>query len=294
MTKRLSVCVILPILLLVTAQVCAQNRVVVMSINTEWFWDSEEPHEGSVAIGPRGNPPTENEVNLEAYTIARFITEQNANIVGLIEVENQNVVDKIRGYLPEQDWVTVFDKGRDSMTGQDVAILTRFSVITGTTTDLGHLTGEHRPSKVLGVGLNVGSNRVYVVVAHLISKRSSNDIKRLNQASHIRNHTIDIQSSYDHTIILGDMNDTPDSPPLRRLRGLDDDSSDFIQTAIVSVADPAYSYKYNNHRQLIDHILLSESLLPAFDALSTGQRHRTIDLGPISDHRAVVVGFVLN
>lgn len=167
-------------------------------------------------------------------------------------------------------------------------------MIDGTMTDLGHLTGQHRPSKVLGVGLNIGSNSVYVVVAHLISKRSSNDTRRLNQANHIRNHTIDIQSSYDHIVIIGDMNDTPDSPSLRRLRGLDDGSSDFIQTAIVSGADPAYPYTYSGQKQLIDHILLSESLQPAFGALSTDQRHRTIDLGPISDHRAVVVEFDLD
>ncbi len=51
---------------------------------------------------------------------------------------------------------------------------------------------------------------------------------------------------------------------------------------------------YENEEQLIDHILLSPSLESDFNAASTGERHRTIDLGPISDQRAVIVPFEQN
>jgi hypothetical protein len=80
------------------------------------------------------------------------------------------------------------------------------------------------------------------------------------------------------------------------LCGLDnlDPSDDYIQTAITTGSNPAYSYIYDNRRQLLDHILLSPTLQSAFNASGLNERYKTIDLGPISDHRAVMVNFKLN
>jgi predicted extracellular nuclease len=280
--------------LLVLAELNAQTEVNIMSLNTEWFWDSENPHEGTIAFGPRGNPPTEMEVKLEAYSIARIISEYKANIVGLIEVENQTVADLIRSYLPEPDWKTIFIKGRDSSTGQDVALLTRFEVIAGSETNYADTPGDKRPSKILGAALNIGSETVFVIVTHFLSKRSDNDANRLKQANYVREEVRRIMNNFDHIVILGDLNDLPDSPPLQRVRGLDDADEDFIQTAITTGTDAAYSYIFNDEKQLIDHILLSPSLEDEFGAMDLGSRHKTIDLGPISDHRAVMVNIVLD
>ena len=57
-----------------------------------------------------------------------------------------------------------------------------------------------------------------MVVAHLISRRSENDSKRLAQASVIRRHIVKAIAKGRHVIVMGDMNDTPETPVLRRLR----------------------------------------------------------------------------
>jgi hypothetical protein len=294
MRKKLPELSVILLAVLTVAQLSAQTEVGIMSINTEWFWDHVEPHEGQTAIGPRGNAPSERAVNLEAFAIAQMILAHQANIVGLVEVESENVVDLIVSYLPA-GWTRVFVRGRDTFTGQDVALITSFDVISGTATNFGTLTGTDRPSKILGVGLNVGTSQLYVIVTHLISKRSSNDAKRLRQAQHIRPQAISVLGSgFDHAVILGDINDEPGSPPLNALLGLNDTSGNFIQTAITTGPDAAFSFVFDGRQQLIDHILLSPTLASVFDISNAEQRLRGIDLGPISDHRAVMVRFELN
>ncbi len=58
-----------------------------MSINTEWFWDELEPHEGTIAVGPVGHGAHAKEVELEAFAIATLIQIHQADVVGLVEVE---------------------------------------------------------------------------------------------------------------------------------------------------------------------------------------------------------------
>ena len=172
----------------------------------------------------------------------------------------------------------------------------------GTVTNFPDLEGEFQeggqtktvtPSKLLGVGIEIGGESFFVIVAHLISKRSSNDPKRLGQADAIRNAVLAKIGGFDHVIVMGDLNDLPDSPPLRRVRGFDDSGPVFIQTGRTSGPDPSFSFIFQGNKQLIDHILLSPSLQTAFSAVPVGQRHVSIDLGPISDHFAVSTKIVL-
>jgi hypothetical protein len=129
-----------------------------MTINAEWFWDENPPQEGHIAFGPAGNPPTTKQVELEAYGIAQVILRADADLVALTEVEGNTAASRILKYLPS-GWSLAFDKGRDSATGQDVAILHRLSLVEGTVTDFpdayGTYQGERkRPSKILGAALS--------------------------------------------------------------------------------------------------------------------------------------------
>jgi len=258
------------LLLVVKAQ-----ALTVMSINTEWLWDGIAPHEGQVALGAVGNPPSPNQVELEAFAIALVINHNNADIVGLVEVEGLPVVERILPYL-NGDWKIVFKKGRDSYTGQDVALLTKLDIIDGTITNFPSTQGSFsnvtaRPSKVLGVGLRDGNEDYFIIVAHLISKRSSNDNKRAAQANAVAQSAVSNASSYDHVIVMGDLNDTLESDTLNQLVT--------VGLHSVSGADD-YSYEYKGNKELIDHILVT-------DGLKVGAEFDTLDLGPVSDHRAV-------
>ena len=264
------------------------GAVTVMALNAEWFWDSNPPHEGRIAIGPAGSPPSRMQVQVEAYAIALRILQQDPDIVALTEVENENVVRLVRDWLGS-NWRVVWKKGRDNITGQDVAILTCLSVQAGTVSKLRDikkgtaLNGETsaRPSKALAVLLRDGDTTHLVIALHLVSKRGDNDDKREAQAAAVRNYLRTAAPKADSVIILGDLNDTPDSNTLAVLQGSHDDGVKLFQSSKLHGSGDEWSYEYEGERQLIDHILITKPL-------QQSGRFFTVDLGPISDHRAVV------
>ena len=267
------------------------HAITVMTANMEFFWDSKEPHEGArIVFGTIGSPPSPHQVQLEAFAMAQVIRQQKADVVGLTEVENRDVVDLIRGYLGK-GWKVVFKKGRDTGTGQDVAILHRFRVVRGSIDNWSDAskgesvdgTKKAKPSKVLGVKLRHGQETFYVVVTHLISKRADNDNKREAQADAVRKVVAARMADVDHTIVMGDFNDTPGSPTLKRIRGigLRDGKPKLAQIATVSGPNADFTYVFKGKKNLIDHILVSPGL-------ASGAKFYTVYLGPISDHRAAV------
>jgi len=280
------------LLALLMSPLSLADEIVLMSINTEWFWDELPPHEGNIAIGAIGRPPSSEYVDLKAWAIAHMIEDAGADVVALTEIESDDVVQRIADFLGP-DWEIAFDKGRDGITGQDVAMITPHDIDTASISDLPNAFGNGatltnvRASKVLGVEIEIDGDDFLFVAAHLISKRTAgNDDKRLGQADGIRLEILGRFSTVDHIVIMGDLNDTPGSPPLNRIRGLDDSQPDFIQTGRVGGPDPSFSFTFQGVDQLIDHILLSPSLQSAFDAIATDDQHVSIDTGPLSDHRA--------
>ncbi|MCF6441051.1 endonuclease/exonuclease/phosphatase family protein [Pseudoalteromonas luteoviolacea] len=251
------------------------HAMTVMSLNTEWFWDGQLPHEGQIAMGPAGSPPSPKQVELEAFAIAQIIKNKDAKIVALSEIENITVAEKITHYLGPE-WKVIFSKGRDHYTGQDVAILTTFSVIKGSISNLKGTKGiyqstEATPSKALSVGLESNGISYLVTAAHLISKKSGNNLKRAAQANSISRHINAHKHNYDHYIVLGDLNDTPNSETLLQLQS----------TGLKQISSPSdFSYIYRGKKQLIDHILVSQGL-------STNAKFGNIFMGPISDHYGV-------
>lgn len=273
----------LVLLLLLTANSYATT---IIALNTEWLWDTSEPHEGQVVGYAQDNirPPSPKEYILETYAIAKTIEAYDADIVGLVEIENEAVAQKIKSFLSDE-WSLAFMKGRDSYTGQDVAILTRYDVIPDTLSNLPDFEGNaggvtKKPSKVIAVGLKDDAGKTYYVVAtHFLSKRSNNDTKRLAQADAVRQAIKAQFNNYDHFVVLGDINDLPNSPVLKRLRGLDDQETNLVQPADIS---EDYSYIYDGRKQLIDHILVDAQL-------ASGGKLETILLPEaITDHRMVV------
>lgn len=266
------------------------HAVNVVSINAEWLWDHNPPHEGRVVGTKSSNsiqPPTAEAYNNELRLISKKILDLDADIVGMIEIEGEHVLADLVALLPGYDYV--FVKGRDTFTGQDVGILTRFKItgsissnpdIYTTSTDTGKLI---RPSKVVTAGLTDGTTSYFVVVAHLISKRnntSAKDAKRVAQAKAIRKSVLNHQGSFDRLIVLGDFNDTPQSLPLKHLKGEFDNGTSLIQWA----KPEDYSYTFYGKNQLIDHILLDHRVKKA--------EFFNVDMpGAITDHRISVLTF---
>lgn len=260
------------------------NALTITTINAEWLWDDKEPHEGQVVGYDEGDirPPTEKQYQTKVDLIAKAIKKIDADIVALVEIEGKHVAEDIAALLP--DWNVAYQDGRDTFTEQDVAILTKFEILNGTVSNLPDFFGTSSvtnkkvtPSKVLGVGLKEGDKTYYVVAAHLSSKRNNSkekDAKRAAQAEAIRKAVVSQYPNYDHFVVLGDMNDLPESKPLKFLLGKFDDEKNLVQVA----TKENYSYVYKGKKQLIDHILVDSGLADAkFENEDLPQN--------ISDHR---------
>ena len=147
-------------------------EIDILLLNTNFFFDNEKPH-GAV-VGKSVPVPTAEQYEEKAKGIAKLIDTREADIVGLAEVENQAVLEKLKSYLANPyDWQIVFDKGRDNHTGQDVAILTKFQIVEGSVTNFPDEREVYfvdsqecnvNPSKILGVELKIGSEPFYILI----------------------------------------------------------------------------------------------------------------------------------
>ena len=271
-------------------------EIDIFLLNTEFFFDNKEPH-GEV-VGKSVPVPTAEQYEAKAKALAELIDTHKANIVGLVEVENRAVLEKIKSYLATpDDWQIAFDEGRDNYTGQDVALLTKFRITRGSATNFPDEREiyfvddqEHdvNPSKILGVELKIDNQPFYVLIAHLISRRNQNDAKRLAQATVVRRQAVKAMMGEKNVIVMGDINDTPGTPVINRLRGFDDIWGDFLQTANAVETDNRYTYIHEGQKNLIDHILISPSLRNEFRNVEKGKRCEIIDVNGLSDHRAIL------
>ncbi len=271
-------------------------EIDIFLLNTEFFFDNKEPH-GQV-VGQSVPVPTAEEYEAKAKAIAELIDTHEADIVGLVEVENRAVLEKVKYYLANpDDWQIAFDEGRDTYTGQDVAILTKFRVVPGSATTFPDEREiyfvddqEHdvNPSKILGVELKIDNQPFYVLITHLISRRNPRDAKRLAQATVLRRQAVKAMMEDKNVIVMGDMNDTPGTPVINRLRGFDDIWGDFLQTANVVEVEDRYTYIHEGQKNLLDHILISPSLRNEFRNVEKTKRCEIIDVSELSDHRAIL------
>ena len=112
--------ILLTFLMLMPLQVFAVN---VIEINTEWLWDSSDPHEGRVVgVDKKIKPPSLHEYNDELNYYASIIEQNDADIVVLIEIEGCYVADDVSRSL-SGSWEVVCQKGIDTFTAQDVALI---------------------------------------------------------------------------------------------------------------------------------------------------------------------------
>ena len=274
----------------------ADIEIDIFLLNTEFFFDNKKPH-GEV-VGKSVPVPTPEQYEAKARTIAELIDTHKVNIVGLVEVENRAVLEKVKYYLTDpDDWQIAFDEGRDAYTGQDVAILTKFRVVGGSATnfpserEVYFVEGKEydvNPSKILGVELRIDNQPFYLLITHLISRRNPRDAKRLAQATVVRRQAVKAMMADKNVIVMGDINDTPGTPVINRLRGFDDIWGDFLQTANAVEAADRYTYIHEGQKNLLDHILISPSLRDEFRNVEKGEQCEIIDVGELSDHRAIL------
>lgn len=119
-----------------------------------------------------------------------------------------------------------------------------------------------RPSKVVGAVVATPEGDVALVTSHFLSKRNaSNDEPRAAQADAVRQNFLSLfqRNGVRHGIVLGDLNDTPNSLPLTILT-----SNGILKNTLYSNNRTATSndcsFTYAGECELIDHILKTDSL----------------------------------
>jgi endonuclease/exonuclease/phosphatase family metal-dependent hydrolase len=243
-----------------------------------------------------------------AQHVAQVIAGINADVVALSEVGNDTDVAELNAEIADlgvnYPHVEVCDC-TDNTTQQHVAVLSRFPLtnvidrLPGRAIYDEELDDPEREedtgiSKGMRISFQADGQTFHLYVLHLASERGGNeqDQQRIAQASIVRRHYLPDLNNGGHIIVVGDLNDHPGQPALRRIRGRDDIWGDLIQTGNVEffaagTEDTRWTFEFQGKRQQIDHILVSRSIVDAANDIVTS----TVDHGdPLaSDHRPLVV-----
>jgi hypothetical protein len=138
-----------------------------------------------------------------------------------------------------------------------------------------------------------GDQKLFVIANHFASKRGNNakEPQRIQQATLVRQFVEQIldKDPQASVIVLGDLNDEPDSTTLKTLT---DNFLVNLATRLLSPTD-AYSYVFQGRRELIDYLLVSQHL---FDTTQPTLRipHVAADRlkrERVSDHDPIVASF---
>jgi endonuclease/exonuclease/phosphatase family metal-dependent hydrolase len=251
------------------------------------------PKSGGVEIVASGRASWVGWVELKTETVneramvhtAMVMRDVAADVLGVIEAENRIVLDKFSAQLLKKvgstpyEHVMVIDGNDDR--GIDVGILTRagypIEEIRSHVDDI-DAKGEifSRDCAEFLLGTPTGA-RITVLVNHFKSKgygppKESNE-KRLRQATRVAQiYNQRRAEGEDNIVVIGDLNDTPDSAPLAPLLTQTDLRD--IATNQHFTADLGRPGTYGNgtKSQKIDYVLLSPSL---FDRVTGGAIFRT-------------------
>lgn len=193
-----------------------------------------------------------------ADQLAAAILALDADIVLLQEVEDQTCLDALTERLGDEYPSAVLGE-TDFAASVDVALLSRHPIL-----ELRRHgdTPLQRPSggqtyfarEFLEVHLDGDGHRVIAFAAHFKAKNDDDPERRLLEAERAR-EIVDA-SAVEHPgaliVMGGDLNDTPDSPPLAALTA----DGGMLRVA-ADIAPDDWTYRYNDTRSAIDHLLLA-------------------------------------
>jgi predicted extracellular nuclease len=200
--------------------------------------------------------------------IARVIRDANTDVLCMVEVENRPVLsqfhtDRLYGRYP----YNMLIDGNDNR-GIDVGLYSKYE-LGGVWTNIYDVDDNGRKifsRDCLEVEVLLPSgDSLFVLLNHFKSKfgsGSSSDPKRLKQAQKVVEIlTTEYNLKKDLVAVMGDLNDTPDRPPLQPLLGLAN-LHDALELQFSNIAD-RWTYYYQQIEQL-DYILVSEPLKKKF------------------------------
>jgi len=296
-----------------------KSTLVIMTLNAEFMWDGVDPEEGQVNF-PWKHSQTEAEEHMER--IAEIIISSNPDIVNLVEVENIEALKTLNDkFLEGRGYEPYLIKGKDTYTGQDVALLTRIDTEEIDRDDRKGQSGDVQKgvSKNYYAKLDLGDNtKIAFIGLHFLSGPNREDRihPRQAQADVIKDLAVELNSAGYNIVILGDFNDydgdedsidhinsDPRTAVLEMIKAMktDIDNDDLINAASFIQQNVRYTafwdkndngvVDYPEEYTSIDHILLSPNLAANVESVEIPHEH---DPRTVTDHFPVVVRLKFN
>lgn len=277
------------------------DRVVIGAFNAENFVDVyDDPYSKDevVAVKPRA----------EIEKLAKAIRAANADALAVEEVENEGVLKAmVRELLPDMGYRYVTVNPTNSEYGTNLGIISRLPIISVTShrwREL-RLPGETRTWKftrdLLRVRLAATPTRALdIFVVHFHSRHdvgADNNAERWRLAEAVAARQIvagAIAAEPDAWVALvGDFNDTPQTPPLAQLTApLDGAPALLVDAHAGLAAESRITYLKSPYRSTIDYVLASPALAKRLVPNSARVVTEKSTLGG-SDHAPVVAAFDL-
>lgn len=296
-------------------------RLVIMTFNAEFLWDGVEPEEGAkdVTFPWKGRPDAARD---HMRAVADIVARENPDILNLVEVENLTALTTFNNdFLATRGYRPYLVNGRDTHTGEDVALLTRIDPESNAITrdERKGVSGqvEKSVSKHYVARINVGDLKLSFIGLHLLAipSHTGRRFERQAQADAIRSMAMDEQRAGRLLVVWGDFNDydgaddardqrdsTPIADVLSQIRAMSpDDPMDNLVNAAAFVPKPMrYTAHYDEDRDeyvdepreltSIDHILISPALASRVESVEIRHAHDPLK---VSDHFPIIACFHL-
>lgn len=301
---------------LISVPFFGQDSLKIMTFNCEFMWDGVEPEEGKIEFEHKGNQELAEKHMSE---LAKVIKRNNPDIVNLIETEGLAAVNTLNTkFLSGQGYKVYLAEGKDSYTGQDVALLSRIDLIDfGRYNEKGFsgMTGKTVSKNYFGL-LTFKNTKIALIGLHFLSRPTAKDriSKRQAQATAIKNLAMSLDHLGYNLVLMGDYNDydgddecldinkhKPTSQVLWMLKKLDGSKpeDDLINVTSKAKQEERYTahwdkndngkYEFPKEVSAIDHILISKKLESKIVDVKFDHTH---DPTKVSDHFPVMVTLV--
>jgi endonuclease/exonuclease/phosphatase family metal-dependent hydrolase len=211
----------------------------------------------------------------------------DADVVVLLEVEHAALLERlVRGPLAGGGYTVWLEEGYDPR-GIDTGVLSRVPVA-GVASHLGDRAADGRPlfARALAeVHLRRGGRSVAVLGAHLASRLDpAAGPRRAAQARRVREVADELRAAEPGVLVavVGDLNDTPDSPALEPLLG----DGALVDLGAGFPAAQGFTWSGGGARERIDYALVPQDESPSVVGCEVVAGE---DVDRASDHRPLLL-----
>jgi predicted extracellular nuclease len=265
------------------------RECTVVSYNVENLFDTvDDPKIPDEEFLPSSEKKWDNEkYQKKLADIARVISEVNPlempEVVGLVEVENQQVLEDLVNTGKLKGQYAIIHEESPDYRGIDVALIYRKDAFKELTHEVLPVTfsddPEFKTRDILHITGKIKNKTVHVFVNHWPSRIGGEDkteAKRVLAASVLKKKVDEVFAADPKAriIIMGDMNDEPANKSLMETLGAQSPDS---KTFLVNLMMPddvsgKGTYFYNGGWNMLDNLVVSESVLKGKGMLVEGQK----------------------